>query len=131
MTVGGFWKVADVDAALAAGEGGQLRWNWLAHGEMSTANIIHAEPGGPEGGFLHYHAEHDETLFIASGTGTFDLGGDERPIGPGTVIFIPRGTIHEPKLMSGGTMLSIYAPAFDPEHPDRYFVTTHDDPREA
>jgi len=131
MATGGIWNFADVNATLMADEGERLRWAWLAHGEHSTVDAFYMAPGGSEEGFRHYHAAHDEILFIVNGTGTFILDGDEQPIGPGTVIFVPRGTHHEPKLPEGGSMLSVYAPAFDLAHPDRVFLDAHGNPRET
>jgi quercetin dioxygenase-like cupin family protein len=42
---------------------------------------------------LHTH-EVDEMIVIDDGRGTYRLDGDETPVGPGSVIFVPSGTPH-------------------------------------
>lgn len=42
----------------------------------------------------HYHADAEEVVIVQSGTGRHRVGDDWYDIGPGDVIFIPRGAIH-------------------------------------
>ncbi len=43
---------------------------------------------------LHIHDQGDELFYVVSGTGTATLGDKQEVIGPGDVIFVPRGAVH-------------------------------------
>lgn len=51
------------------------------------------EPGGgaPQ---PHVHTREDETLYMLEGEVTVEVGGDRRTVGPGDVVFFPRGVPH-------------------------------------
>ena len=69
----------------------------------------------------HYHVAHDETVFILSGTGVFTMAEETHSIGPGSVLLIPRGTVHALAVTEGPMeALSVFAPEFDGK--DRVFV---------
>ena len=51
------------------------------------------EMGGTTG--LHVHDQGDEIFYVAKGTGVAHLDGTDHQIGPGDVVFIPRGAVHE------------------------------------
>jgi mannose-6-phosphate isomerase-like protein (cupin superfamily) len=42
----------------------------------------------------HRHDHHDLLMVVVRGHGTMLLGQEERPVGEGSVVFIPRGTGH-------------------------------------
>jgi quercetin dioxygenase-like cupin family protein len=42
----------------------------------------------------HSHDAYDETVYTVAGTLTWTVGGDEVQVGPGEVVFIPRGVVH-------------------------------------
>ena len=42
----------------------------------------------------HYHANADEIQYIVEGAGKFWLGDAYRDVGPGDLIFVPKGTPH-------------------------------------
>jgi mannose-6-phosphate isomerase-like protein (cupin superfamily) len=48
-------------------------------------------PPGMEG-FLHYHDEQDELYFVHSGTARFEVGDEERVLGPGGLCHVPSTT---------------------------------------
>jgi mannose-6-phosphate isomerase-like protein (cupin superfamily) len=48
-------------------------------------------PPGMEG-FLHYHDEQDELYFVHSGTARFEVGEEERVLGPGGLCHVPSTT---------------------------------------
>jgi mannose-6-phosphate isomerase-like protein (cupin superfamily) len=58
---------------------------------------------------LHYHARTDELYHIISGTGTMTLDGDEVPLKPGVVVYVPRGVRH--KAVGDLTVLVVCIPA--------------------
>ena len=71
----------------------------------------------------HLHRSHDETVSVVSGRGTMRLGDRTLEVGPGTCMFIPRGTIHavvNADSLEPIVALSSFAPAFDGK--DRIFV---------
>lgn len=49
-------------------------------------------PGGGEP--VHYHECEDETFYVLAGQATFLLGDMWNQAGAGSVIYIPRGTVH-------------------------------------
>ncbi|PWC27395.1 cupin domain-containing protein [Teichococcus aestuarii] len=42
----------------------------------------------------HYHESWEETVYGLSGTVTFTVEGQDREVGPGESLFIPRGAVH-------------------------------------
>ena len=59
----------------------------------------------PEGQMpvAHYHRDWDETVYGLTGTVTFTVDGEAHDIGPGEVLFIPRGVVHGFDNRSGAT----------------------------
>jgi quercetin dioxygenase-like cupin family protein len=51
-------------------------------------------PGGYPGPALHVHPDFDETFYVIEGTLGFRIGDRAHEAGPGTVAFVPRGTVH-------------------------------------
>ena len=43
----------------------------------------------------HYHREAEEIYFLLEGSGTMELDGEERRVGPGDAILIPPGAWHQ------------------------------------
>jgi len=43
---------------------------------------------------VHLHEREDEIIFIRMGTGIATLGDKEIPVGPGAIIYVPKGTWH-------------------------------------
>jgi mannose-6-phosphate isomerase-like protein (cupin superfamily) len=64
----------------------------------------------------HRHDHHDLVAVIVRGHGQMLLGREERPVGEGSVLYIPRGTRHAFRNQSGAPSLAyaIYTPAIDP-----------------
>ena len=63
----------------------------------------------------HTHERHDLWVVILRGHGTMRLGDEERPVGEGSVLYVPRGTAHAFRNLSGevAAAYAVYAPAFD------------------
>lgn len=68
----------------------------------------------PEGQMpvAHYHRDWDETVYGLTGTVTFTVDDGAHEVGPGDVLFIPRGTVHGFDNRSGAvaTCLSVLTP---------------------
>jgi hypothetical protein len=43
---------------------------------------------------LHVHPDHDEMCYVLEGELLLHIDGVERTVGPGTVVWVPRGTPH-------------------------------------
>jgi quercetin dioxygenase-like cupin family protein len=74
---------------------------------------------------LHVHPDHDETVYVFEGDLLFHIDGAERRAGPGSVVWIPRGTPHAMLVTSevarslwvvtpGGAMETFFREAGDP-----------------
>jgi len=63
----------------------------------------------------HRHDGHDLWVVMLRGHGTMRLGDEERPVGEGSVLYVPRGTVHAFRNLSGGVAAAyaVYAPPFD------------------
>jgi len=68
----------------------------------------------------HYHADHEETVYVISGRARMRLGEDWHELKPGDLIHIPRGVVHEVELAEPVSVLSLFAPPFHGR--DRVFV---------
>jgi mannose-6-phosphate isomerase-like protein (cupin superfamily) len=69
----------------------------------------------------HLHRRHDETVVILAGRGRLTLAARTLDVGPGSVVIVPRGTVHS-LVVSGDPLeaVSVFAPPFDGQ--DRVFV---------
>ncbi len=74
-----------------------------------------------EGAKPHVHRRHDETVVVLSGHGRMTLGPDTVDVGRGSVLVVPRGTVHS-LVVSGAPIeaVSVFSPPFDGR--DRVFV---------
>lgn len=60
--------------------------------ERFSAGIVNLKPG--KGHDLHTHPDSDEILYFVNGEGEQTVNGDTREIGPGEMVFIPKGIEH-------------------------------------
>ena len=51
-------------------------------------------PAGYPGPAMHVHPDFDETFYVISGEIALRIGDEASAAGPGTVVFVPRGTPH-------------------------------------
>ncbi|MDP6529955.1 MAG: cupin domain-containing protein [Gemmatimonadota bacterium] len=69
----------------------------------------------------HLHRTHDETVVILAGSGVMRLGEETLSVGPGSILLIPRGTVHALSVLDGPMeVVSVFSPPFDGK--DRVFV---------
>jgi mannose-6-phosphate isomerase-like protein (cupin superfamily) len=63
----------------------------------------------------HRHDTHDLFVVMLRGWGTIRMGAETKPLGPGSILYIPRGTPHAFTNLSGAPAASyaIYFPPFD------------------
>src|ERR1700761_849785 len=61
-------------------------------GGTFSAVLAEVKPG--EGPPPHLHRDREEYFFVIEGTYSLGVNGRESTIGPGTLVFVPRGTVH-------------------------------------
>ena len=63
----------------------------------------------------HRHDHHDQLVVIARGSGTVRIGDQTQPVGEGSVVYVPRGTVHAFTNTSGAPAVSyvVYTPPYD------------------
>lgn len=84
----------------------------------SSASLIQVRSGVRS----HYHANHDEIVYILKGKGVMTVGAETRAIQAGDLIVMQRGIVHKVINKSAQPLvaLSIMCPPFDGE--DRIFT---------
>lgn len=68
----------------------------------------------------HYHRVSEEFYFLLAGTGTMEIDGDSREVGPGDAILIPPGAWHQITARTDLEFLCCCAPPY--AHEDTYFA---------
>ena len=63
----------------------------------------------------HRHDRHDLLVVILRGHGTMRLGDETRPVGEGSILYVPRGTPHAFRNAAAepAAAYAVYLPAFD------------------
>jgi mannose-6-phosphate isomerase-like protein (cupin superfamily) len=61
-------------------------------GGTFSAVIAEVKPG--EGPPPHFHTDREEYFFVLEGTYDLSVNGTTSQVGPGTLVFVPRGTTH-------------------------------------
>jgi mannose-6-phosphate isomerase-like protein (cupin superfamily) len=74
-------------------------------------------PAGMPAPPMHVHPNTDEAFFVAEGEAAFKLGDREVSAGPGSLVFVPRATVHT-AWNAGSNMLRgiIFITPGDAEH---------------
>lgn len=67
----------------------------------------------------HYHRASEEFYFLLEGTGTMEIDGELREVGPGDAILIPSGAWHQITAATPLRFLCCCAPPYS--HSDTYF----------
>lgn len=67
----------------------------------------------------HHHKASEEFYFLLEGSGTMEVDGETREVGPGDAILIPPGAWHQITAKTGLRFLCCCAPPYD--HRDTYF----------
>ena len=63
----------------------------------------------------HRHDRHDLVVVMLRGHGAMRLGSEERAVGEGSILYVPRGTVHAFRNASPepAAAYAVYTPAFD------------------
>jgi mannose-6-phosphate isomerase-like protein (cupin superfamily) len=94
-----------------------LMLHFLKHAEYSAANLAQTRGGVKE----HIHKDHDELIYILRGEHEFIVDGIARKVKPGDLIIVPAGIRHTVNVGPDYAALSIYAPDWDEDKPDRIY----------
>ena len=93
---------------------GRPGWTLLASSELTGGAFelfeeVREAPSGPP---PHVHRDRDETFYVLEGRYVFTRGTDEIEVGPGQMVFVPRGTRHHYRtLQVDSKTLIVIAPA--------------------
>ena len=93
---------------------GRPGWTLLASSELTGGAFelfeeVRTSRGGPP---PHVHRERDEMFYVLEGRYAFTRGADELEVGPGQVVFVPRGARHHfTTLAAPSRTLILIAPA--------------------
>jgi quercetin dioxygenase-like cupin family protein len=94
---------------------GQLAIRFLLEGRDSGGALAIFEfdvAAGAKVPVAHSHDAYDETIYGLAGVLTFTLDGRQSDVGPGEVLFIPRGVVHRFDNIRGADakMLAVVTP---------------------
>lgn len=116
---GGFWSLSQILQDNPRPNDQPIKWVYPAQGKHGTLTVVQAGAGQIR---PHIHKEHDEIVYVFSGEAEFTIGDKTQNIKAGDLLYIPEGTVHFGKFKSDAVAISIYAPWFDPNNPDRVWV---------
>jgi len=89
-----------------------LRTWEMARDEQTSHHLV----GVREGEVPHFHAEHELVVVLVRGEGTMQLEDEAKPLGAGSIVYIPRGTPHAFRNTSEDPSYAyvVYSPPSDP-----------------
>ena len=63
----------------------------------------------------HRHDRHDLLVVMLRGHGRMRIGADEQPVGEGSILYVPRGSVHafHNDAAEPAVAFAVYVPAFD------------------
>lgn len=71
----------------------------------------------------HYHENHEESVYITSGSARLRIGNEWFDLVVGDLIHIPRGVVHEVEVDASVSVISFFAPPY--RGVDRILVPSH------
>jgi mannose-6-phosphate isomerase-like protein (cupin superfamily) len=93
--------------------GGQVSHLLLAEGQFGSRRLcitwVECQPHSQQA--LHRHPTQEQAYVIVRGQGQMLVGGDERAVGEGTMVFIPPGAEHAIRNTSAGLLVYVSATA--------------------
>lgn len=97
-------------------------------GRQSQLVVMTIPPGGEIG--EETHPKTDQILAFVSGTGEADVAGETTSIGPGDLVVVPAGTLHNFR-NTGDAPLVLYTVYAPPEHAEGTVHATKDEAEQA
>jgi len=75
---------------------GQVSYLLLSPGQFGSTRmaitLVEGDPGSEQP--MHSHPEAEQVYVIVNGDGVMRVDGEEQPVGPGSLVFIPPGASH-------------------------------------
>jgi mannose-6-phosphate isomerase-like protein (cupin superfamily) len=104
-------QALETRATLAAGE--SQRVVEIARDDVSSHHLVAIRDRETP----HRHDRHDLLVVVLEGHGAMRLGDEEKPVGQGSILWVPRGTVHAFRNTSDGPAVAyaVYLPPFDGE----------------
>jgi mannose-6-phosphate isomerase-like protein (cupin superfamily) len=101
----------ELAAKAALGPGEAFRAEELARDAATSHHVVAIRDRETP----HRHDRHDLLVVMLRGHGFMRLGGEERPVGQGSVLYVPRGTLHAFRNASDepAVAYAVYLPPFD------------------
>lgn len=95
-------------------------FNEIVSGDHASINFAQLVPGNDIAS--HYHASHDELVYIVEGEAKMAVNGREIIVKSGDMLYIPAHTMHSIQAIGNENLqiISIFAPPFDGK--DRIFI---------
>ena len=93
---------------------GQTSYLLLTEGQADSRHLsitwVEGEPGSQQN--LHAHPASEQVYVIVAGRGLMQVADEEQEVGPGTMIFIPKGASHA--IRNVGSEKLVYVSATSP-----------------
>jgi mannose-6-phosphate isomerase-like protein (cupin superfamily) len=96
------------DVATLIGEMNHEQWREILRVPSLSMGVYHLKAGDVDAQSPH---TEDEVYYVISGRASFRVGGEERPVGPGTILFVERLADHRFfDVREDLTLLVLFAP---------------------
>jgi mannose-6-phosphate isomerase-like protein (cupin superfamily) len=98
--------------------GGQTSYLLLTEGQAGSRHLsitwVEGEAGSQQA--LHAHPDSEQVYVIVAGRGLMHVADEEQEVGPGTLVFIPKGALHAIGNVGSEKLVYVSAtsPPFDP-----------------
>ena len=98
--------------------GGQTSYLLLTEGQYGSRHLsitwVEGEARSEQN--LHAHPDAEQVYVIVAGRGLMHVADEEQEVGPGTLIFIPKGSLHAIRNVGSEKLVYVSAtsPPFDP-----------------
>jgi mannose-6-phosphate isomerase-like protein (cupin superfamily) len=98
--------------------GGQTSYLLLTEGQAGSGHLsitwVEGEAGSQQA--LHAHPDSEQVYVIVVGRGLMHVADEEQEVGPGTLVFIPKGALHAIRNVGSERLVYVSAtsPPFDP-----------------
>jgi mannose-6-phosphate isomerase-like protein (cupin superfamily) len=91
----------------------------LANAPVKNQSLAEATIPAGRATQRHWHRDSEEFYFVLEGSGTMEIDGEEREVGPGDAILIPAGAWHQITASETLRFLCCCAPPY--RHEDTFF----------
>jgi mannose-6-phosphate isomerase-like protein (cupin superfamily) len=108
--------------------GGQVSYLLLTAGDAGSQNLsitwVEGEPGSEQE--RHAHDDAEQVYVIVAGRGLMRVAGEEKEVGPGTLVFVPKGALHS--IRNLGAEKLVYVSATSPPFSESLLSALYEPP---